>query len=512
MSLTHAAIILAGSLSQSIAVGLIGIMLIQPRRKLLNDLFALFLAALGLWAYTSVARIVPALTPLSPEHNFYLLFMALALTPFTLYLFVTALCKRGPRVSIALSVWGVIGMIVLAILLWSGEIVTYLPEGGGTLGFEMGWPGYVTLGIVMLYGVLAYLFLQASDDPQAQPLRLPAALLVLGYGGNIFEPLRRIPLDLMLTTVAALLIGYAVLRWQLFIPLREANEKLRVMNADLRTAVNDLSAEKARTERLNDELRDASRYKSQFLTSISHELRTPLNSIVGYSELLVTGVYGDLSEIQHDRIEKIHRNGRSLLTLINDILDLSRIEGGRLELQLAPLHLESVLDSILATIQPMISSKQLVLKTDINAPLRPIRGDETRIRQIFLNLLTNAVKFTTAGHVHLKACNVTVRDGASPDFPLPVKGWLEDRHWIVISVEDTGPGIPPEDQAAIFEEFWQGRQIAGQQEEGVGLGLAIARRLVEMHAGRIWVRSEPDVGSTFYVALPAQDRDEPPPA
>jgi signal transduction histidine kinase len=238
---------------------------------------------------------------------------------------------------------------------------------------------------------------------------------------------------------------------------------------------------------------------------MGHQLRTPLNSIVGYSELLLQGTYGDLTEKQCDRIEKIHRNGDSLLELINDVIDLSKIEGGRLELNLAVVRVAPLAGTVLDASRPQADEKNLTLETDLQPPLRLVHADELRVRQVLLYLVRNAIKFTPAGHVTLSARSVAVKNGQSADFPLPVIGWLEDRAWVVIGVEDTGIGIPPQDQAAIFEAFHQGQEAVHRHIEGAGLGLAISKKLVELHNGRIWVQSRPGEGSTFYVALPALD-------
>jgi signal transduction histidine kinase/CheY-like chemotaxis protein len=510
MTFEDAIITLANVLSLGAATGLIFVMVIQPRRTALNGWFTLFLTALGLWSVAAIVLHYPEISPLSETHSFYMAFTGLVVTPLTLYVFVVVLCRPGDRLSQALAIWAGIGSGLLVVLLWAGKVVIYHESGGDDMGFDLKTPGYIALVHVIVYNLLAYLYLRVSDDRQTRPLQLPAILLLLGFSSNLIPDLRPLPIDISLAAVAAVLIGNAVLRWQLFNPLRESNEQLAQVNTELRLAINDLALEKERTERLNEDLREASRYKSEFLANMSHELRTPLNSIVGYSELLLKGIYGDLSDKQEDRIEKIHRNGLNLLALINDILDLSRIEGGRLELNLSTIRLAPMAESLLATIEPLAVDKKLDLQLALEQPLRLIRADELRIRQVLLNLLGNAVKFTPSGFVRLSTRNITVRNGRSQEFPLPVLGWLEDRHWLLISVADSGIGIPPEEQASIFDEFRQVDSASTRQYEGAGLGLAITRKLVELHTGRIWVQSAVGQGSTFYVALPALDTfDEP---
>jgi signal transduction histidine kinase len=498
-----AALIFAHGLSLSISVGLIFVMLIQPRRTRLNWLFSAFLASMGMWATFAMMRKVPALSLLSETHNFYFQFIGMVTTPIALYLFVIVFARRTSRVSLALIAWAGVLVVATIVLLWEGQVVDYREATMPNAGFDLKLAGYVALAHIIYYAALAYIHLTMSELPQEGLLRIPAMLLLLGYMTNLSQTLRQIPLDITLTTLAAMVIGYAVLRWQLFNPLSEMNAQLRIANNDLRLVIRDLAAEKERTERLNDDLRAASRYKSEFLANMSHELRTPLNSIVGYSELLLKGLYGDLTAKQVDRVEKIFRNGHNLLALINDILDLSKIEGGRVDLNLRAIQLANLIDGLIATVEPLANGKPLELYADIETPLYPVVVDELRIRQVLINLLSNAIKFTPSGHVRVTARNITVKGGKSDGFALPVRGWLEDRDWVVLGVEDTGIGVPEDEQAAIFEEFRQADSTVTREYEGAGLGLAIAKKLVELHAGRIWVTSTPGEGSTFYVALPA---------
>jgi CheY-like chemotaxis protein len=220
---------------------------------------------------------------------------------------------------------------------------------------------------------------------------------------------------------------------------------------------------------------------------MSHELRTPLNSIIGYTELVLEGVYGELSALQTDRLEKVVRNGRNLLSLINDILDLSKIEAGRLELASSPLALGEVIDIVLAEVELAASEKQVALVRDYGG-LLPVMADPVRARQILVNLISNAVKFTPAG-------SITVR------------GRTDRANGVVrIAVTDTGIGIAEGDIAYIFDEF---RQVDGgttRKYEGTGLGLAITRRLIEMHGGTISVESTVGHGSTFTFTLPIAPR------
>ena len=230
------------------------------------------------------------------------------------------------------------------------------------------------------------------------------------------------------------------------------------------------------------QLEAASQHKSEFLANMSHELRTPLNAIIGFSEVLTDRMFGELNEKQEEYLTDIYASGTHLLSLINDILDLSKIEAGRMELELTDFHLPTALDNALTLVRERAGRRSIALHTSIDNRLGQIQGDERKIRQIVLNLLSNAIKFTPeGGRVELAAAP---RDGS-----------------VEVSVSDTGVGIAPEDQETVFEEF---RQVgtAAKKVEGTGLGLTLCRKFVELHGGRIWVKSQLGVGSTFTFTIP----------
>jgi signal transduction histidine kinase len=230
-------------------------------------------------------------------------------------------------------------------------------------------------------------------------------------------------------------------------------------------------------------LEAASRHKSEFLANMSHELRTPLNAILGFSEVLAERMFGEVNEKQAEYLQDILSSGRHLLSLINDILDLSKVEAGRLELELGRFHLPSALDNALTLVRERATRHGITLTQTVDERVGHIIADERKVKQILLNLLSNAVKFTPeGGRVGLTA---TAAEGV-----------------ITIAVRDTGIGIAPEDQAAIFEEFRQVGRDDARKQEGTGLGLTLAKRFVELHGGRIWVASEVGKGSTFTFTLP----------
>jgi GAF domain-containing protein len=230
------------------------------------------------------------------------------------------------------------------------------------------------------------------------------------------------------------------------------------------------------------ELAQASQHKSQFLANMSHELRTPLNAILGYTELILDSVYGDMPEKARSVLDRVQRNGRHLLGLINDVLDLSKIEAGQLTLSLSDYSLKSVIHTVFSAVEPLANEKQIALKIDVAPQLPQGHGDERRLTQVLLNLVGNAIKFTDIGEVSIKGCC------ANGSF--------------TVAVRDTGPGISTADQAKLFQEFQQADNSITRKKGGTGLGLAISKRIIEMHGGRIWVESSPGHGSTFAFTLP----------
>ena len=243
--------------------------------------------------------------------------------------------------------------------------------------------------------------------------------------------------------------------------------------------------------RLFDEIQDksrqlevASQHKSQFLANMSHELRTPLNAILGYTELMADGIYGELPEKTMGVLKRLESNGRHLLGLINDVLDLSKIEAGQLVLELSDYSLEDIAQTVRSTLEPLAADKKLAFKVEMAPKMPAGHGDGRRLTQVLINLVGNAIKFTDAGEV--------VITGGATDGSFH------------LSVRDTGPGISAADQAKLFQEFQQADNAITRKKGGTGLGLAISKRIVEMHGGKIWVESQVGQGSTFSLTVPVR--------
>jgi signal transduction histidine kinase len=293
-----------------------------------------------------------------------------------------------------------------------------------------------------------------------------------------------------------LVLGYAI-SWSIVAPVQEIDARLNriaagdfsqkvvVANRDeLGALAQHVNLACERLQELYQRLQEASRHKSQFLANMSHELRTPLNAILGFGELMLDGVYGEVPDKMRGPLERMQSNGKHLLGLINDILDLSKIEAGQFNLSLGDYSVDELVRGVYGAVESLAAEKKLSLSTCVPPGLPPARGDERRLAQALLNLVGNAIKFTDTGEV---AIEVSAAENI-----------------YTFSVRDTGPGIAEADQAKIFDEFQQVDSSITKAKSGSGLGLAIARRIVEMHGGRIWVDSSVGRGATFSFTAPAR--------
>ena len=293
----------------------------------------------------------------------------------------------------------------------------------------------------------------------------------------------------------ALGLGYAI-SWSIIGPVRgmdarfnelAAGDFAKRLDVPNRDELGELAANLNRTSaelgRLYHQIETATQHKSEFLANMSHELRTPLNAIIGFSEVLLERLFGELNEKQADYLNDIHSSGKHLLSLINEILDLSKIEAGRMELEPSSFAVATTVADALSLIRERAQRHGIALEREIDPQLGEITADERKFKQILLNLLSNAVKFTP--------------DGGQ----VAVRARRENSN-AVISVRDTGIGIAPEDQAAVFEEFRQVGRDYRRKQEGTGLGLTLTKKLVELHGGEIWLESEPGKGSTFTFSIP----------
>jgi PAS domain S-box-containing protein len=291
-------------------------------------------------------------------------------------------------------------------------------------------------------------------------------------------------------------VAYAGDKLLAFLTMRDITEQkqaemsLKVLNQTLKIEVG------ARTEELQSALERAEaadRLKSAFLATMSHELRTPLNSIIGFTGIVLQGLAGPLNEEQAKQLGMVRGSARHLLELINDVLDISKIEAGQLAIRAEPFDLAASLERVMGLVRPLATQKGLTLVANFPAGLGEMTGDRRRVEQILINLLNNAIKFTEQGSVTFTA-QLTPGEPAAPDATMPVG--------VRFSVADTGIGIRPEDLAVLFQPFRQLDTGLPRQHEGTGLGLAICRRLAELMGGQITVESQWQHGSEFNVVLP----------
>jgi len=286
-----------------------------------------------------------------------------------------------------------------------------------------------------------------------------------------------------------------VLSWSLVGPIQRTETRLAEISAgdftrrldvpnrdELGSLARNVNRMNDELSRLYGELETTNRHKSEFLANMSHELRTPLNAIIGFSQVLRQRLFGAVNEKQEEYLDDILSSGNHLLSLINDVLDLSKVEAGQVELEIADFSLREALERGVVMVRERAAQNGVHLSLELSPEIDLVSGDERRLRQVVFNLLSNAVKFTPRGG---SVAVATERTGGEAQ----------------ISVTDTGPGIAPGDQERIFEEFQQ-TDVGVGQREGTGLGLALSRRLVELHGGRIWVESEPGHGSRFVFTMP----------
>ena len=336
--------------------------------------------------------------------------------------------------------WFFFMSIITAVIIWVliAPLLTIVADKP-RIGF------YWALAVVVLMtGV-------AIADPYAQP-------------GSKFSP----AMITALSTINVLGLGsYMLLSFFFYVWRIDAIGKMVVLEREARLS----------------EIEKASRYKSEFLSNMSHELRTPLNAIMGFSEALDERYFGELNDKQSEYVKDIHASGRHLLSLINDILDLSKIEAGRMELELAEFSLPGALADANTLIRERAMRHGIALELDVDPQLDVLRADERKFKQIMLNLLSNAVKFTPDGG-KIRVC-------------ARLSGAM-----VEVSVADTGAGIAPEDQSAVFEEFKQVGGDSARKAEGTGLGLPLAKRFIELHGGAIRLSSIVGQGSTFTFTLP----------
>jgi signal transduction histidine kinase len=451
LSLTTIIVVSANFLTAMISAALLMLVLWQAPGHRMNQLFALVMLSLGAYsASNAFGRFIDDLG-LDPRATLYIAITCFGLFVVLTFFFASEFSQTFTPAVRAMRIMGLILAAVSVLATWTDNIRTDIrPLAGGnyTAGFTPF--GYFISGMSLFYMVASAVVLYRMEDERGHALWPAPALIVANViSTTVIWALMPIPLG------------------AIFLPMAELRAEL---------------------EQKHYELLEANRMKSQFLANMSHELRTPLNSIIGYTQLVVNGTYGALNDTQRDRLDKVIRNGHNLLGLINDVIDLNRIETGRFTLERSTVDTYALLTNILDTVAPMAAPKGLQITRDFDT-VPPIFADEQRARQIITNIIANAVKFTHQGGVTVRACT--------------------ENNMVRFEISDTGIGIAPEQYEMVFVEFEQLDNSPTREYEGSGLGMAITKRLVEKHGGRIWLESAPGQGTTFYVTMPVSGAGPP---
>ncbi|MGJ3238376.1 MAG: ATP-binding protein [Anaerolineae bacterium] len=499
-TLTEYLRLLTSVLMLSTGIGLTFIALSTPRPTATNYYFAIFALVLSTFALTNFLRAllggVPHLSTLSVLHllAFLMLLLISAFFSFVVY-FV-----GNQQMMVKVLMWGgwVVALTGAGFLSLSTVFVGVSVDGQQ---FSLNSAGIVLVTIAIIYSLFAVWLVMRSARADARWLRLPGIAIASAYLMTGIAPNQ--PFDLVLITVGAWLAAVALVRQQIFMPLQSLNQELTAKNQDLEQLVEQLQQEKAHVGQLNRDLIASNQYKSEFLDNMSHELRTPLNAIIGYSELLISRIYGSINSQQHDRIDRIHQNGKHLSDLINMVLDLRYIETGTIQFEPCMFDVLPVVENVIERTRAERVAKSLSFDRHLLPDLPALYADPRQLEQILYNLLTNATKFTSAGgSISVSVFHVEMAHGHAslpewhPDKSLP------DGRWMIFQVKDTGMGIAANNFERIFDPFVQLDGTRDREFGGLGLGLALVKQLVILQDGHVWVNSDRHIGTTFSVALP----------
>jgi signal transduction histidine kinase len=489
MSYLLATSIVIKLLGIAIPLGLAFVILLQARRRL-NWLFCAFMLAIVWWnAGTIMLRLTLLPGMGEPDTWLRLSFLGLLAMPLILYgMSLEGSELTHPTFKRATIAVGLLGLLVawagmLGETYWSGVYVA--SDGSIVSHYEAGaWlfiftPIYCLAYFALAEGVLLWPLYKARQGEavveRSQLLfALGGALAVLGGVLTGLPIVWRYPLNSLLMIGSSLVYAYLILEGQYLNPWRELNRELAAAN---------------------EKLKEADRLKNEFVATISHELRTPLNSIIGFTKLILNEIDGPLNELQRTDLAAIYTSSQHLLSLVNDVLDFSKIAAGKMELHKEMLDFREIVVGVMSTTLALVGDKDIELIEEVEEDLPTVYADRVRIRQVILNLMSNAVKFTEEGSITLRVKRITEE--------VRLDGQRRTMPFILCSVTDTGMGVAEKDIPIVFEEFRQLDGSAARQAEGTGLGLPISRRLVEMHGGRLWAESKVGVGSTFSFTLPA---------
>lgn len=438
----------------------------QNRKSRPNQYLALTMLGLAAWAVPdSLFYVAPFYDDFDLQLSIKMGSTFYTLALFALFFFLTELEDPAERqIAQRTRYFVVLDLVLIMLVTWTDKFwtVPQVNATGNSFEYQVTWLAAIIFGVVTVFFIYIGLVLRQSTLARRSALLvsilpLPIGLLFISILG---APVGNV-IHAFLVFISIMMLGRVVLKDRLFNPLVEMFDELTVKNA---------------------QLEEAGRHKSEFLANMSHELRTPLNSIIGYSELILQGIYGSLEERQYDRLQKVHRNGKELLVLINDVLDLSKIDAGRLDLR--PTHLlpEPLIDEVLKTLADLADEKnQSLTRQYQNLPMLYV--DEVRARQVILNGLANMIKFTAENK------------------PIQISGYYDaGRNQVIITIRASSGGISSSDAVKITQAIEENDELPAAQVADFGLGLAVSGRLAELHGGRIWFDK---INSTFHIAFPS---------
>jgi signal transduction histidine kinase len=490
------------------AIGLLPLqlLLLQHHSRLVSPLIVTFgLLACG-YAVLSIIETVPdpglEITDLTLRRVSFLLLGAITAA---YYLFVDQVLKPEGRVHIAANVVLAFGLITAIVLVWT-DFGVHLDIDNTDI--EFGIAAYLVAAAWLVSLVATVWYSVDTGRDTSNLFTIPGVVLAGAILAWFLSPYAELGISLVFVLAAAVYLFIRLTRKESIDSSSDLQALVARNQRDRAQVVTELSIAQKELELLRRNFQEANQYRAQFLANMSHELRTPLNSIIGYTELLRDQIYGPLNEKQADRLERIHRNGYQLLELVTDILDLNELDKGKLYLSVEALRLEPLLKSAVEKYGETCAEKGLECQLSITDDLPHVFGDRQQIARMVENLLDNAIKFTEIGSVTVSAVSTFVKSGQTDDIALPTIGWLRDGGWVIIAVKDTGIGIPAEDQSRIFDVFIQLDGSRTRAYGGTGVGLAIVKRLSELHGGAVWVKSNMSEGSEFFVALPSDHQLE----
>ncbi len=478
-------------LGVAIPLGLAFVVIIQSRQRV-NWLFAAFMLALVWWngaTFMAYLTLVPALKGLIAwEGISFLGVVAIPLTLCGLAMELAGIKRQKLRRAVEVVAGAGFLFAVANVWFFNAYDIQASAKMNGSIVYSFNpfsFPFLLTLALSLAFFLLAEgILFWPIFQSQRTSATWQESRVMLGWGGvltglgglsEVFPAVGGYPVDSAFMIGASLIFAYVILKEQLFDPLRQLNEDLALANQQLRES--------------NERIRQADRLKGEFLANMSHELRTPLNSIIGFAKLILNEIDGPLTDTQRTDLTAIYTSGQHLLGLVNDILDLSKIDAGKMELHKEWVDFKEIVAGVMATAITLVNQKPIELIEEVQTGLPQVYADRTRIRQVVLNLVSNAAKFTEKGSITLRVQQT-------------------GENTITCSVSDTGIGIAEKDIPVIFEEFRQLDSSVARRAEGTGLGLSISKRLVEVHGGRLWVESEVKKGSTFYFTLPVDGGSE----